>query len=134
MLLEECILISLLLKCGLIRQKVVSGDMTTIVLNYKWKSFIIEYELFNVETSKSKVDVLVQNKLVRRGVYFIRISNKNYPSYLKAPQYYRCGILPPVINTFHISRMFLQSITTDILDSICWNEYIISNSLKRSEL
>ena len=110
--------LSILTKCGLIRQNVVSGDMTTIVLNYKWKSFIIEYELFNIETSKSKVDVLVQNKLVRRDVYFIRISNKNYPSYLKASTQYSTGHLPPVINTCHISCIFLESITIDISDYI----------------
>ena len=84
MLLEECIFISILLKCGLIRQQVVSGDMITIIVYDKWKAFIAEYELVNVEINKSKVDVLVRNKLVRRDVYFIRIGNKHYPSYLKA--------------------------------------------------
>ena len=40
----KCIFISILLKCGLVRQQVVSGDMTTIFLYEKWKSFIAEYE------------------------------------------------------------------------------------------
>ena len=33
LLLEEYIFVSVLLKCGLIRQKVVRGDMTMIILN-----------------------------------------------------------------------------------------------------
>ena len=105
LLLEEYIL-----KCGLIRQKVVSGDMTTISLKDKWKSFITEYDLVNVGINKSKVDILVQNKLVRRDVYFIQIGNKHYQSYLKASRQYSTYHLPPVINTCHISRIFFESL------------------------
>ena len=122
--------ISILLKYGLIRQQVVSGDMTTIIVYDKWKAFIIEYELVNIESNKSKVNVLVRNKLVRRDVYFIRIGNKYYPSYLKASKQYSTGHLPPVMNICHNSRTFLESITIDILDSTYWNEYINNNSLK----
>ena len=50
---------SILLKCGLIRQQVISSDMTTISVYDKWKSFISEYELVNVKINKEKVDVLV---------------------------------------------------------------------------
>ena len=71
LLLDECIFISILLKCGLLRQQVVSGDMTTIIVYDKWKSFIVEYELVNIEINQSKVDVLFRNKLVRRDGYFI---------------------------------------------------------------
>ena len=49
LLLEECIFISILLKCGIIRRKVISGHMRMKILNNKWKSFITEYELVNVE-------------------------------------------------------------------------------------
>ena len=49
--------------------------MTTIILNDQWLSFKSEYEIVNIEIKKSKVDVLVENKLVRRNVYFIRIGN-----------------------------------------------------------
>ena len=38
-----------MIKYGLIRQKVVRGDMTTIILNDQWDSFITKYELINVE-------------------------------------------------------------------------------------
>ena len=70
LLLEERIFISIMLKCGLVRQQFISGDMTTIFVYDKWKSFVAEYELLNIEINKSKVDVLVRNKLVRRDVYF----------------------------------------------------------------
>ena len=39
-LLEECIFHSILVKCGLIRRKVVSGEMATIIRNDTWTSFI----------------------------------------------------------------------------------------------
>ena len=73
--------------------------MTTIIVYDKWKLFIIEYEL---------VDVLVRNKLVRRDVYFIRIGNKYYHSYLKVSKQYSTSHLLPLINTCHISRIFLK--------------------------
>ena len=73
--------------------------MITIIVYDKWKAFITEYELVNVEINKSKVDILVRNNLVRRDVYFIRIGNKHYPSYIKASKQYSTGPLPPVIST-----------------------------------
>ena len=75
LLLVECILHSVLVKYGLIRRIVVSGVMIMIIYNDAWTSFKSEYEL-NIESNKSKVDILVQNKVVRRNVYFIRISKK----------------------------------------------------------
>ena len=134
LLLEECIFVSILLTCELIRQQVVSGDMTTIIMYDKLKIFIAEYELVNVEINKSKVGVLVRNKLVRRDVYVIRIGNKHYHSYLKVSKQYSTGRLPPVINTCHISRIFLESITIDNSDFIPWNECINNNRLKINEV
>ena len=75
LLLEQCIFHSILVKCGLIRRKVVSGEMATIIRNDAWTSFKSEYEL-DIEINKSKVDILVQNKIVRRNVYFLRIGKK----------------------------------------------------------
>ena len=75
LLLEECIFHSILVKCGLIRRKVVFGEMATIIRNDAWTSFKSEYEL-DIEINKSKVDILVQNKVVRRNVYFLRIGKK----------------------------------------------------------
>ena len=70
------------------------------------------------------MDILVENKLLRRNVSFIRIGNKNYTSYAKTSQQYNSGHLFPVINTCHLSRMFLQFIKVDISYSICWNDCI----------
>ena len=55
LLLEECIFVSILLTCGLIRQQVVSGEMTTIVMYDKLKIFIAEYELVSVELINQKL-------------------------------------------------------------------------------
>ena len=96
-------------------------------------SFISEYESINVEINKSKGGVLVDYELLKRDVSFIRIGNTNYPSYPKVSQQYNSGHLPPVTNTCHISCMFLQSITIDVLDSTCWNDYINSNRLNISD-
>ena len=63
--------LSILIKYGLIRRKVVRDEMATIILNGQWILFISEYELINVEINKSKVDVLVEDKLLRRDASFI---------------------------------------------------------------
>ena len=123
-----------MIKCGLIRRKVICGEMTTIILNDQWISSKSEYELVNVEINKSKVVLLVENKLVRRNVYFLRIGNKNYPSFLKVSKQYSSGYLPPVIDTCHIGRIFLESINNNISDFISWNEYINNNILERNEV
>ena len=85
LLLEERIFHSVLVKYGLIRRKVVYGEMATIIRNDILTSFKTEYEL-DIEINKSKIDILVQNKVVRRNVYFIRIGKKNNTSFVKASQ------------------------------------------------
>ena len=60
-----------LITYGLIHRKLVSGEMTTIILNDQWISFKLEYELVNIEINKSKVDELVENELRRREISFI---------------------------------------------------------------
>ena len=49
--------------------------MATIIRNDAWTSYKSEHEL-DIEINKSKVDILVQNKVVRRNVYFLRIGKK----------------------------------------------------------
>ena len=105
--------------------------MITIIRNDQWTSFKSEYELVDVKINKQKVGVLVSNKLVRRNVYFLRIGNKNYPSFPKASKQYNSDHIPPVINTCHISRIFLASVMDDISNSMSWNEYINNNNLKK---
>ena len=126
--------LSVLIKCGLIRRKVVRSEMTTIIQKKQWMSFILEHELINVKINKSKVNVFVENKLLRRDVLFIRIGNNNYPSYVKSFQQYNSSHLPPVTYTYHVWRMFLQSITIDISYSTYWNDCINSDRLKRCDV
>ena len=123
-----------MIKHGLIRRKIVCGEKTSIILNDQQILFKSEYELVNIKINKSKVDVLVKNRLVRRNVYFLRIGNKNYPSFLKASKQYNSGHLPQVINTCHISRIFLESINNNISDSISWNVCINNIIFKRNEV
>ena len=134
LLLKECIFLSILIKYGLIRRTVVCGEMTTIIRNDQWTSFNSAYELVNSESNKSKVDALIQNKLVRRKILFIRTGNKNYLSFLKASKQYSTGHPPPVINTCLISRIFLEFVTVNISDSVSWNKCINGTSLKRNEV
>ena len=58
--------------------------MATIIRNDAWTSFKSEYEL-DIEINKSKVDILVQNKVVRRDVYFLRMGKKIIPHLSKHP-------------------------------------------------
>ena len=108
--------------------------MATMIRNDEWTSFKNEYELVNIEIIKSKVVLLVENKLRRRNVSFVRIGNRNYPSFLKASKQYNSGHPPPVINKCNISRIFLESIMDDISHSISWTECIKINSLKKNEV
>ena len=98
----------MLIKCGLIRRNVVCGELITIIRNDQCTSFKSEYELVNIEVIKSKVDVLVENKLHRRDVSFVRIENKNYPSYVKASKQYKSCHPLPVINTCKSVVYFLH--------------------------
>ena len=50
--------------------------MATIIRNDSWLLFISKYESVNIEINKSKVGVLLENKLFRRDIFFIRIGNK----------------------------------------------------------
>ena len=94
LLLGECIFHSVLVKCGLIRRKVVSGEMATIIRNDAWASFKSEYEL-DIEINSSKVNILVQNKVIRRNVNFLRIGKNSNTSFVKASQQYKSGQHPP---------------------------------------
>ena len=61
LLLEGCMFLSMLIKCGLFRRKIVCGTITKIIRNDQWTSFKSEYDLVNIEIIKSNVDVLVEN-------------------------------------------------------------------------
>ena len=59
--------LSILVKCGLIRRELYSGEMTMIISNDRWTLFKSEYKL-DIEIIKLKVDVLVENNFIRRCV------------------------------------------------------------------
>ena len=66
--------LSVLIKCGLIRRKFVCDELKIIIRNDQWTSVKSEYELVNIEIIKSKVGVLVENKLkisCATGVYHL---------------------------------------------------------------
>ena len=71
-------------KYGLIRWKNTRSEIVTIIQKNQCISFIPEYKLINVEHNKYKVNILVENELLRRDISFIRIGNKNHSSYVKA--------------------------------------------------
>ena len=53
---------------------------------------------------------------------FIRIGTKSSLSYSKPAKQYSHQILPPIIKTRQLINIFLNSISTDILDTINWSE------------
>ena len=60
--LGECVFLSTLETCGLIRQKKVNRKMTVSIVQDQYISFISQYELIKVECIKSKVSVVANNK------------------------------------------------------------------------
>ena len=55
--------------------------IVSIVMD-KWISFISQYELSEIEISKSKVSVVTNNKKPKRDMAFIRIRTKSTSSYI----------------------------------------------------
>ena len=53
---EECILSSSLKICGLIRYQLLRGNMTIYIVKDKWKSFLTEYQLSDLEIETSKLN------------------------------------------------------------------------------
>ena len=111
---ERILLILLLLedylcileKCGFISRKNVRREMTMIIPKDQGISFISEYELINAETNKSKLDVFIENRYLRKDVSFIGISKIYILHLTKNPNNTISGHLPPVIHMCHITYMF----------------------------
>ena len=53
---------------------------------------------------------------------FIRIGTKSSSSYKKPTTQYNNQVLPPLINMCILSNDFLNSISTDVIESINWSE------------
>ena len=97
--------LSILIDCELIRRKNGRGEMPKIIPNDQWILFNAEYELINIGINISKVDELVENKLLRRDASFIRIGNKYYPSYLKASKQYNSVRLKILVKNHPITSV-----------------------------
>ena len=120
--LEECVFLSIMRTCGLIRQKFISGKSSYIIEQVKWNAFLSQYELCDVEISTSKFSIVVDNNMSRRNMTFIRIGTKSSSSYLKATLQCNHKVLPPLIKMRQLTHQFLNSISTGVLDTIDWTE------------
>ena len=107
--------------CGLIQQKKANGNTSTSISRDKWNMFLSQYKLNNVEISMSKLRI-VDSKLTRKNMTFIRIGTKSSLSYPKPATQYSLQVLPPFIKMRQLTHLFLNSISTDILDTINWSE------------
>ena len=76
----------------------------------------------DVESSTSKLTLTIDNKITRNNMTIIRIGTKSSFSYTKPNKQYNNQILPPFIKMRQLTHLFLNSILTDILDTINWSE------------
>ena len=60
--LEECVFLSIMRTCGLIRQKITGGKSSYSIEHLKWDALLSQYELRDVEISTSKLTVIDGNK------------------------------------------------------------------------
>ena len=107
--------------CGLIRQKMINGKISYIVEHVKWNAFLSHYEVYDVEISTSKFTIVTDNKKGKDTI-FNRIGVKSSSSYTKASTQYNNQFLPPLINMRLLSNVFLNSISTDVIETINWSE------------
>ena len=83
--------------------------------------FLSQYELNNVEISMSKLRI-VDSKLTRKNMIFIRIGTKSLLSYPKLATQYSLQVLPPFIKMRQFTHLLFNSISPYILDTINWSE------------
>ena len=60
--LEECVFLSLMRTCGLIRQKIINGNTSIIIEKDKWNILLSQYEVCDIEISTSKFTNVIDNK------------------------------------------------------------------------
>ena len=113
--LEDCVFLSILKTCGIIRQKKVNEKMIVSIVMDQLISFISQYELSKVEIIKYKISVVTNNKKSRMDMTFIRIERKLLSSYIEVTTQYNLHALPPSIKMRQLSHNFLNLISIDIL-------------------
>ena len=82
-MLEECVFLSIMRTCGLLRQKITGGKSICTIEHLKWDALLSQYELRDVEISTSKLTLIGGNKNSRKNMTFIRIGTKSSSSYTK---------------------------------------------------
>ena len=107
--------------CSLIQQKKVNGKMSTSIARDKWNIFLSQYKLNNIEISMSNIRIVIDDKLTRKNLTFIRIGTKPSLSYPKPATQYSHQVLPPFIKMPHL---FLNSIPTDMLHTCACSNYL----------
>ena len=121
--LEECVFLSIMRTCGLVRQKIINGKASIYVEKDKWNAFLSQYEVCGVEISASKLSIVIDNKNTRKNMTIIRIGTKSSSSYLKATTQYNHHILPPIIKMRQLSHVFLNSISA--VETVLFLEYYV---------
>ena len=81
--LEECVFLSLMRTCGIIRQQIINGKTSIYVEKDKWNASLSQYEVCDFKISTSKFSIVIGNKNTRKNMTFIRIGTKSLSSYLK---------------------------------------------------
>ena len=113
--LEDCVFLSILKTCGIIRQKKVNEKMIVSIVMDQLISFISQYELSKVEIIKYKISVVTNNKKSRRDMTFIRIGRKSLSFYIEVTTQFNLHALPQLIKMRQLSHNFLNLISIDIL-------------------
>ena len=89
-------------RCGRIRQR----NTTITILKDKWRSFIRQNYMINVEIHTSKLTVTLGTSSKRKDVIFIRIRTKSSLSYNKVASQCNSQVLPPLIKIRQLNYIF----------------------------
>ena len=81
--LEECVFLSIMRTCDLIRQKITGGKSSYIIEHLKWNTFLSQYKVYDVEIFIFNFTIVTSNIKKRKDMTFIRIGTKSSSSYKK---------------------------------------------------